>query len=388
MYIEDLLPILSNAIKLESYDQKMITSFYDQINISHSAFTEKQANIMLRISRKYVLDIFSKYGTDITTFLDNPVYKYPIRTINPIRKISITTLSTGMKGVKVQFPYDETLIVEIKKAKSNFVYSEWNTDEKSWIFSLEGKTIEYFGSWINNYNFIADDEFKSYAEQVPVIAEHIELHVPMVEFDGKNSKFINVHASVPQPTSDDLVQTLFEARKAGISHWGDMVVQALTELDVPLVIKDYVQSDPGTTFSMNLEENDIMDLIHIVKNMSPCIIAVPGGTEFNKVKIAKSLLEAAGIENHEISVLFRLPKETGEEFNSYVKEEMLNSPITKNTKAVFISGKIPKPLFESKLQFNCVINFNFYNIHYTLANFIKNQHNVINVLADRKTKRV
>ena len=388
MYIEDLLPILSHSIKLDPYDQKMIDSFYSQINISYSAFTEKQAAIMLRISRKYVPEILTKHGTDITGLLDAPVYRLPIRNINLVRKISVTTLATGLKGIKVQFPWDEALITEIKKAKMKFIYNEWNADDRAWIFSLEGKSIEHFGSWITNYNFSADDEFRSYVEQVLPITNEIEHHVPMVVLDGKIAKFVNVHHTVPQPTSTDLIQTLFSARQSGISHWDDNTVAELDKLNIDLSLRKYIESDPNEAFSINLEENSIMELIPMIQNLSPCIITVPGGNEFNKVKIAMSLLKAAGIENHEISVLFRLPKETGEDFNNFVKEEKLNSPVTETTKAVLLSGKIPKPLFESKLQFNCVINFNFYNVHYTLANFVKNQHNVINVLADKTTKKV
>jgi hypothetical protein len=101
---------------------------------------------------------------------------------------------------------------------------------------------------------------------------------------------------------------------------------------------------------------------------------------------ALELLKEIGIENQEISVLFRLPSENGGDFNKFVKEEKLNSPVSETTKVVILSGKLPKTVFQSELKFNCVLNFNFYNVHYTLANFMKNRHNVINVLADKKTK--
>lgn len=388
MYIEDLLPILSHSIKLDPYDKKLIDSFYTQVNISYSAFTEKQATIMIKISRKYVSEILAKHGTNITGLLDAPVYRLPIRSINLVRQISMITLATGLKGIKVQFPWDEALIAELKKVKMNFVYSEWNTADRAWLFSLEGKTIEYFGSWVNIHNFSADDEFKSYVEQVLPIVENIENYVPMVVFGEEKAEFINVHHTVPQPTGTDLIKTLFEARQAGIKHWEDTVVTELDKLSINPLLRKYIESDPSDEFAINLEENSITELIPMIQNLSPCIITVPGGNEFSKVQTAMTLLKAAGLKNHEISVLFRLPNETSENFNNFVREEMLNSPVSENTKAVFLSGKIPKPLFESNLKFNCVINFNFYNVHYTLANFVKNQHNVINVLADKTTKRV
>ena len=383
MYIEDLLQPLMYAVKTNRYDSTLVQSFYEQINYKNLGFTEKQSVIMLKISKTYKQQINTHLGKDITPLLDNPQFKFSIRTISLIKNIST---NIDERVIKIKFPYEEKLVNEIKKVRNEFSRAEWQTDEKLWIFSLEDKVINFLAPWIENYNFIADEEFKNFANQIKAITSNIENYVPMLTHDGKNTKYINVHSSVPELASDDVLTSVFQARRAGITTWDNNIEQALEEYNEAEIVKDFIKSDPANAFSINLEENSILDLKPIVKNLLPCIVTVPGGNELNKTQQALELLKAIGIENHEISVLFRLPNENGADFNKFVKEEKLNSPLSEKTKAVVLSGKLPKPLFESEIRFNCVLNFNFYNIHYTLANFMKNKHNVINVLADKKQK--
>jgi len=386
MYIEDLLHTLMYSVKANRYDSTLVQSFYEQINYKSLGFTEKQAAIMLKISKAYKQQINTHLGKDITPLLDNPQFKYNIRTISTVKHISVIPNTNNTKSILVKFPYDETLVKDIKAEKHKFISAEWNTDEKSWIFSLEGATIEYFSSYVIFKGFTADDEFKRYMEQSLEITSNVEKYAPMLTIEHGIPKIINISPHVPQSTSRDIIEVLFESRKVGITTWDQLVDNTLLESDQTQLIKDFIKSDIDKEFSINLEENSILDLKPIVKNLLPCIVTVPGGNELNKMQQALELLKAVGIENHEISVLFRLPNENGGDFNKFVKEEKLNSPVSSTTKAVILSGKLPKPLFESELKFNCVLNFNFYNVHYTLANFMKNKHNVINVLADRKQK--
>jgi hypothetical protein len=85
------------------------------------------------------------------------------------------------------------------------------------------------------------------------------------------------------------------------------------------------------------------------------------------------------IKEEEISVLFRLPSEHGKEFNDYVRENGLNSPLTAKTRALLISQKIPKPVIESKIHFHCVVNFSNFQTHYSSRDFLNTQSNIIEV---------
>ena len=383
MYIEDLLSELMYSVKTNRYDLTLVQSFYEQINYKNLGFTEKQSAIMLKMLKAYKQQINAHLGKDITPWLDNPQFKFSIRTISMIKHIS-THISERI--IKVKFPYEEKLVNEIKKVRGEFLQAEWQSDDKLWIFSLEDKVINFFSSWIENYNFTADIEFKNFVSQIEAITSNIENYIPMLTYDGKNTKYINAHSGVPKLTSDNVLTSIFEARRAGITTWDSNIDNALDNCNKTEIVKTFIKSDPSDNFSINLEENSILELKPIVQNLLPCIVTVPGGNELNKMQQALELLKDISIENQEISVLFRLPSDTGGDFNKFVKEEKLNSPISEKTKVVVLSGKLPKTIFDSELKFNCVLNFNFYNVHYTLANFMKNKHNVINVLADKKQK--
>ncbi len=385
MYIEQIISVSTFRVKFNHYDLKIMESFFDQTT-KGLGLTEKQSNIAVKILKRYLPQLNAIAGKDISSWLDNPIYKFGLRTITTVKNISVVKDDSGSKLVKVQFPYDDSLLNEIKKERGNFISAEWKPDEKCWKFLLQDQVVAFLAPWLLEKGFTADDEFKRYADQIEAITSKVENYVPMLSFVDGNAKIINAHSSVPQPTSNDIIEAIFKARRAGITIWDQSVEDELNTHPMNDVVKNFIKSEIVSPFSINLEENSILDLIPIINNLSPCIVTVPGGNELSKTKLALELLHAAGIDNGKISVLFRLPTETGSEFNNFVKDEKLNSPISDSTKVVFLSGKVPKPVFESTLKFNCVLNFNFYNVHYTLANFIKSQHNVINVLADKKQK--
>jgi hypothetical protein len=209
----------------------------------------------------------------------------------------------------------------------------------------------------------------------------------MLILDNGIPTLVNVHQTVPLLVSTNIIEAAFEARKAGITIWDDSINKTL-ELNTHPVIKDFLNSDPRESFALNLVDHPLSSLDDIVKYLHPCIVIVPGGTQLEKLTMFVEFLTELGITHEEISVMFRLPKETGDAFNKFVKDERLNSPITELTKIVFVSGKIPKVVIESKKKFNCVINFNFYDIHYSLRGYLKWHHNVIHVKANTSQKEL
>ena len=115
------------------------------------------------------------------------------------------------------------------------------------------------------------------------------------------------------------------------------------------------QTDPGEVISVNLEETSIFSLKDIVKYMSPTLFVIPGGSEIEKLEKSLDFLKA-------------------------------NEITSEKTKAVFISSKVPKTILDKKIKFNCVVNFNFYNIHYSIKNLLSWHHNVIHMLENNKTR--
>ena len=85
--------------------------------------------------------------------------------------------------------------------------------------------------------------------------------------------------------------------------------------------------------------------------------------------------------------MFRLDNGNGTVFNDIVKEYKLNNPITENTKVVFISQKLPKPVVKSNLEFKFVINLSVtWSSHYSINSYLDTLADVIRYAPTKKEK--
>lgn len=385
MHIEDLIILIASRLQMNPFDSKLIYSFQDQI-FRGNGFTEKQANLAIKILRRQKVKLDQIAGKDIGQYLDNPTFRLSRRTVNSNKRLSVQNNSIYGKVIKSEFPFNEELVQQIRENRSKFFFAQWDKEDKAWIFSLDEKSLKF---WVNasaKYEFSVDEELENYFAQIKEIENSIENHVPMVSVVENSIVFKNVSDRVPQPNTDDPLSALFSARKVGIQTWDDTINDLIRKNGCEKAVLSFLDTNPSQAYEFYLEDHSFFEIQDIVKYLTPCIFVIPGGSELERVQLSLELLKNVGLDNSEISVLFRLPKETGEKFNNFVKENALNNPITDNTKAIFISSKIPKTIIEPKVKFNSVVNFNFYSVHYTIREFLKNHHNVIHVM-DKKPQR-
>jgi hypothetical protein len=378
MNVEDLIIALavSNSVNLNKWDEKLVYSFMDQIGRG-LGFTEKQANVALKIVKTHHVQLTIVTGNNIPAFLANPTFRYPFRQINNVRRISIKPNDLLGKCIKVEFPYNESYVNAIRKNKDRLEYAQWNPDEKAWIFALTETSIKVLLEVFSNEQFEFDEIFQIYAEQANAICEHMEEFVPMLALDQGKPIFLNISKNVPPLESTDTASALFEARRKGIVTWSDEIIEKFDSLGFDAVVKGLLDSDPGQPFHINSEKMPISCLSTFVSLMGPTLFIIPGGAEFKKVKQAHDFLRNQGIENKDISVMFRLDSKIDENFNNFVKENELNSPIGENTKIVFISSKMPKPVLKSNIKFHLVVNMGHESVHYSIRDFVKNHENLI-----------
>jgi hypothetical protein len=107
------------------------------------------------------------------------------------------------------------------------------------------------------------------------------------------------------------------------------------------------------------------------------LVVIPGGSEYENLVMSHTFMKQIGMQDHEMSVMFRLPSNTHEIFNNFVKNNNLNNPLTEDTKVVFVSSKLPKPVLKSKIKFHCVLNMGFSNVHYTMKDFVGKHENLV-----------
>lgn len=394
MYIEDVITKVGtqwfysgNNTDFETFlrtkDFEIISNMSDQL-ASGDALTEKQANLALRILNKNSLAI-SDIVPDIFNTLVSPSWKYKFRVLPTLREISIKeveeTSPTPHKrtAITLSFPYDHSLVEEFKNRnyKTHDIHrGSWNSRIKLWVFPLTEKNILYLGDKLLEMGFQASEDFLNYYNELVTARAEFEKHIPMLTYNHDKFEIVNGHPSIPQPDTESVAEALFFARKYGVTVWDETVDKMLTNHgnDVTRKILNSTKNDRVWVNHDEIQIDNFNDLVYYGGNI---LIVVPGGSEYALTKKWVEYLNRIGISNKEISVMFRLPNEQAN-FNTYVREQQLNNPVDENTRIVFVSTKITKPLVKSGIQFKTAINLGYYNyMHFTMSALMDSMSNLV-----------
>ena len=377
MNIEDLVVFsVRHAVPLNTWDARLVVSIYEQI-ITKNSLTEKQGAAMVKILKRYHSAISTHAGQDILQYLENPTYRLGIRKINTVKRITIVEHELYERAIQVEFPFDQNIIEAIKSKKHIQHAGQWDSEKKSWIFPLSEYSIAHLAKIAQENSFEMDEEFTSFVKQYNAVVENIEQYIPILVAENDGVKIRNFDEKLANFSSENILKSVFEARKLGVLTWGENIGDHLETAGTSEITRNFLQSEPGENYHINSEKNDIFSLTDIVQNMTPTLFIIPGGSELEKLQDCCAFLQSIGFEPNEVSVMFRMPKETHENFNNFVKNSGYNNPITDTTRAVFVSGKFPKPILKSGIKFHTVINLGFDNVHYSLRDFVKNHENLV-----------
>jgi hypothetical protein len=388
IYIEDVIISLSifsstnRVCKVHSFDLKIVDSLAEQ-TFRGVGYTEKQCDLALKIVNRYATRLVEHYNLQsIKDITETPDYKLPIRKSVVNKQISVVDVPHALgvpRSIRAQFPFDQALVDEIRLNRKTIGNPVWDPESTSWMFALTEQSILFLSTLQKRSGFEADAEFSEYATYVDSICKNsdsISEIVPIVAYENGHYIYKNAHPSVPPLSSDQLLPALFEARERGITVWDDIVSSQLKKSQADPITRMMLESSEDH-FHINSLENPVQCLTHIVQYLQPALFIIPGGSELKTLKQIHAFLLESGVESSEISVQFRLPKASGADFNEYVRENQLNSPVTSNTRAVIISVTLPKPLIKSKIDFKVVISFGRNPTHYVTRNFVNNHRNVI-----------
>jgi hypothetical protein len=377
MNIEDLIiSLVYSRITLNSWDEKLTHSFYDQLTRG-LGFTEKQSSLAIKMLTRHTAALSVYVKTDISEFVKNPTFRIPIRRINNVRSLSVVTHSQIGRAIKAVFPYNEDIIKQIRLAKDDVGVSFWDKDEKAWFFALNESSLQFLMELSCAEKFETDEYITNFFQQVQDVKENFEKFVPMLVIEEKLPKIKNCSASMPELITTDILESIFEARKRGIFTWDETVSNFLDSDEVDPITREFLKSDTSQNLQIDCNIHDISVIKHIIEFMSPTLVIVPGGNEFETLKNSYDFFKSLNIENTQMSVMFRLPSETHENFNIFIKQHELNSPICEKTKVVFISGKMPKPVLQSKIKFHSVLNLGYSNVHYSMREIVGSHENVV-----------
>lgn len=379
MTIEHLISVLGLSCYslLTQYDDSVVQSFINQ-TIGGNGFTEKQANLAIRILKKYKLGLKSALGIDIEPFLVNPTYKLPIRTLITSTNISISDHPRDGKSIKAVFPYNEEILNQIRQRKNEYNNNFWDSDSKCWYFSLKESEILFVSELFSGPNVTFCQEFTDLLVQVNEVTKNFENYIPILIKTENNEILVkNSPKNLPPIQATRDLEALFEARRKGISVWDAYFEEYLMSNSVNAATKAFLKTDPSEQVLIDSQKYEISSIADIVRNMLPSMFIVPGGSELEKLEMAHKFLNDIGIVDEEISVMFRLPSETDKKFNDFVKNNNLNSSLGPHTKVTVVSGKIPKPVFKQNIKFHSIINLGHGNVHYTMKDFVSKHENMV-----------
>jgi hypothetical protein len=383
IYIEDLICRLANEgsyifeppMRVWRDDQKIVSSLARNPAIG-KGWTEKQRSLVLKICNRYKVQLTEVFSPTVEQLLMNPEFRYAIQAPASYEK----SISIVDKEILVKFPFNEEIVAKIRKFRdqASFRIDGWDENKKSWVLPLEESSVLWLKNNLLPLGFSADEQFLEFSEKISEILEKIEDYLPTIAFEDNQFKFKNVHHSVPQPIDMGLKETLMLARHYGISTWDENVENLIKNEDFSPILTSFLNGSDQKNVTFDASENSIDQFTDLFKLNCPALIIIPPINELNDLAGWVKWLKSQNFSENSMSVLFRLDAAYGKNFNDFVKEFGLNQPLTENTKVVFVSQKIPKPLIKSGIEFKFVVNLgSISGAHFSIANFLQNNPDVI-----------
>lgn len=379
MFMEDILDKLVNSTTTLSriFNYNILVSFHEQ-NHRKLGLTQKQRSLLEKIFRQHSKKLSQIFNYDIDVYLNNPQYRLAMRSLDQGKYIVIENDQIFGKKFKITFPYDKNIITDLQNTKHNATLCNWDGENRAWTMPVVEKNILYLKNLAKNHEFSISNEIHSLFQQVDEIVANMENHVPIV-VEENNDYFLQNFRSDRNLQGNDFIEKLFDARKKAVVHWDTKIEEKLENFDVSNTIKDFLQLAPHEKFTLKMNDIQHSDISYLVKNLYPCLVIIPASETLNFLQKTLKIINEAGFSMSDCSVMFRLPNATDKDFNQFVKDQKLNNPIHENTKVVFVSGKITKPVFESRLYFHSVLSYNSIFPHYGMNNFLKHQGNIISI---------
>jgi hypothetical protein len=391
LYIEDLMCRLGNqgayifspsSAKVSSFDIGIVSNIAMACD-TNRGLTQKQRAVSVKLCQRYRSQLISLLGQDAATAIGMEEFK------SPLLEAYIPESSVVIKDrkISVKFPYNQDIVTSLKKYKSEFAGHtvQWNIESKSWDFDLEESNIIWLQNNIVNQNFSIDPKFSEFYEKIAEVFDQLDSHVPCLILTGDQFTFKNVHHTVPQLATTDIKEALVMARLYGITAWDENVEKMIKNQNFSPLFESFLTKTDKKIIEFDPETFSIDQFTDLFKYNLPVLIVVPGGQELQCLRTWYFWLKLQNFEENDISVMFRLDNGNGSAFNDIVKEYKLNNPITENTKVVFISQKLPKPVVKSGIEFKFVINLSAtWSSHYSINSYLDTLTDVIRYAPTKK----
>ena len=357
MYIEDYLELFVGLHKEQKAfkffatknDEVLMFSLGRQV-MRGISLTDRQYELAKRKLLEYK-EQFEVYGFD--SFKDDlESLRMPLRQIDRQKLIYLKELN-DIKYIAVKFPFSKKMIKHIDFLQKIQPKKNYDSKSKTHFIEFNEKNLFDIVTRFQDCNFEIEEDIKNYYGILKTMDDNKEENAPGIYgFKIKNlhSKAIDYAISaIGEPSTDNLVAYKDRENLLGLKHFDNIELQKAVNNLQPLTKR--IMSRENSIVFIDDKEYTFNNIVESILELYrfPVLIVLPKDNEYDLLSHTYDSFRNI-IPNESISVLFRLDNdnEDGRDFNKFVKQNHLNSPLDKHTKIVYVSNnKIPKPLVAS-----------------------------------------
>ena len=172
-----LFETVPSPISLARYDVKIIDSMAEQTIYHNKGYTDKQAELAIRLVEKYRKQ-FGQLKPPVILPEKLDQFKYGIRQVDRTKRISIKD-----DKVVVKFPYD-TKLIDLVRVQNRQGQGTGNFDQetKEWIMGLTESMINWAVTIGQSHNIEISDEVMAYYDKI-IEQEKTEYKIELVRTD-------------------------------------------------------------------------------------------------------------------------------------------------------------------------------------------------------------
>jgi hypothetical protein len=325
VYIEDIYlefyhrSLSSASLDIDPKDSDACENFY-QLCSANKPLTEKQANYLIRILKKYKSKICDS-TFDYTEDLKEPKFKNAFRIIEDTKRIYIDQEESGKFVVCVQFPYKFKEIfdteMEIKYHYPSYVWDEKRYARKADFFKVNFLQLN---SFVLEHGFVIDETFQKVVADLEQAIENQENIVPYSTVKNGQVEL--------QLCSDDVREIFLSLDHADLNQ---QMLSAKT-MGFPLRLEkkpenllEKISSSSSTLFWMK----DITELFDLYKRLRSKIVIIIDRAQDTMTWlndfVEKS--EICGIDRQKIRICFRESKNQDTGLNQWVRDNKLGGKV-------------------------------------------------------------
>lgn len=369
-YIEDLVEQFAlSAIHTSNFDEKISQSLGVQC-LNGKGFTQKQAEIALRLVKKYRNQFYKLGVQNIDLMLENPVYKFSIRTIDQVKMVSVDPTT---KKFVIRFPFNQNLVTLLRtlNQKEKLTKAEWDPDNKYWTLEPNEISLTFIAESLSD-DFVLDETVKEYLVKYNEIRDNFENFVPFMVKENGTYSFRNIKTDF---TSTELLPALVESAKLGVHVYDDNAMEDLTALIETSPLTKIYKHSSNQKFFVDSSKYSRHEVLRFIKDMDvTTAIFVDENISADSMSKWASDLANVGVDLNDVGVFFRRKNDKdGIEFNKVIKDLGLNKEANSSPKWVFLSNKFPKSLLKNDHNIDVCLFVNRYvTSHYSITNTVKN----------------